>query len=88
MEESLRYDLKMLSLLYGTGDKEALIREAEQLLTNPAMDDVTWIKVRNLGRCLAPEHPLFSAGRNLAQTRTLFTAGPEIDRNGCIRDSD
>lgn len=73
MAESERCDLRMLSLLYALGDQEALIREAAKLLEHPGMDDITWIKVRNLGRCLAPEHPLFSSGRKLAQIRAMVT---------------
>ena len=73
-----RCDLRILSLLYGVGDKEELIREALRLLMEPNMDDVTWIKVRNLGRCLAPEHQLFSAGRKIAELRQMFPAGAEM----------
>ena len=59
----------MLSLLHALGDKEEIIREATRLLTEPDMNEASWCQVQDMGRDVAPDHPLFSFGRTIGQLR-------------------
>lgn len=72
MVENEHCDLRMLSLLHALCDKEEVIREALRLLTIPDMDDASWTHVRDIGRDIAPEHPLFDPDQSLAQVHNRF----------------
>lgn len=71
--ENEQCDLRMLSLLHALGDKDEIIREATRLLTEPDLNEVSWCQVQDMGRDVAPDHPLFRFGRTIGQLRKDHT---------------
>lgn len=71
--ENEQCDLRMLSLLHALGDKDEIIREATRLLTEPDLNEVSWCQVQDMGRDVAPDHPLFRFGRTIGQLRKDYT---------------
>ena len=81
MVETENCDLRMLSLLHALGDREEVVREVLRLLISPDMDDASWSKARDIGRDIAPEHPLFDPSQSLTQAHKRFTVTlPDLDR--------
>jgi len=70
MVEDEHSDLRLLSLLHALCDKEEFIRESYRLIEGSNMNDASWCRVWNLGRDVAPDHPLFEFGKSLDQARS------------------
>lgn len=74
MVENERSDLRLLSLLHALCDKEEFIRESYRLIKGSDMNEASWRRVWNLGRDVAPDHPLFEFGKSLDQARSEVAA--------------
>ena len=67
--EDASCDIRLYSLLHALGDKEEVIREAIRLLFEPDMNEASWLRVREMGREIAPEYPLFDSYKTIDQLR-------------------
>lgn len=69
MVEEEQSDLRILSLLHALGDREEFVRETCRLLVETDLNEASWRQVWNLGRDVAPDHPLFEFGKTLNVVR-------------------